>query len=131
MNCPFCDHVNFAGADTCDACGHDLTAIEADRTKEKLRKGPLGTRLGKLGTLTPGIVAPGDSVADALPLMRKDPRGSVLVVDDGELKGIFTERDLIRRTDHGSDLHAIGDGSRVEIGERLGVEAEESGIWLN
>jgi CBS domain-containing protein len=42
-------------------------------------------------------VAPNDTVYDALMLMAKRNVGSVLVMADGELQGIFTERDYARK----------------------------------
>lgn len=39
----------------------------------------------------------GSTVADAVSLMRKENAGCVLVCDSGQLVGLFTERDLMRR----------------------------------
>lgn len=50
---------------------------------------------GKAGT--PATVASSTSVLDAAQLMTSRSIGSVLVVDDGALVGIFTERDVLRR----------------------------------
>ncbi|MGH7945944.1 MAG: CBS domain-containing protein [Opitutaceae bacterium] len=47
-------------------------------------------------------VMPATSVADAVAEMNRHRVGSVLVIDDGELVGIFTERDVLRRV--------VGDG---------------------
>lgn len=45
----------------------------------------------------PVIVAPADSVTAAVRRMTAENVGAVLVMQDGALKGIFTERDLLRR----------------------------------
>ena len=42
-------------------------------------------------------VSPTMSVADAVAEMNRHRVGSVLVIDDGRLVGIFTERDVLRR----------------------------------
>jgi CBS domain-containing protein len=42
-------------------------------------------------------VAPQQTVADAVALMRENRVGCVLVIEAGRLAGIFTERDLMRR----------------------------------
>jgi CBS domain-containing protein len=42
------------------------------------------------------IVTPGDSVISAVELMVESDKGSVVVVDDDKVRGIFTERDLLR-----------------------------------
>ncbi|HVU35106.1 MAG TPA: CBS domain-containing protein [Opitutaceae bacterium] len=48
-------------------------------------------------------VAPGVTVADAVAEMNLHRVGSVLVIDGGQLVGIFTERDVLRRV-VGADL---------------------------
>ncbi len=42
------------------------------------------------------IVTPGDSVITAVEVMVENDKGSVVVLDDDKVKGIFTERDLLR-----------------------------------
>jgi CBS domain-containing protein len=42
-------------------------------------------------------IGPRDTVFDALTLMASRNIGSVLVMEDGELRGIFTERDYARK----------------------------------
>ena len=42
-------------------------------------------------------VSPATSVADAVAEMNRHRVGSVLVLDNGKLTGIFTERDVLRR----------------------------------
>jgi len=46
---------------------------------------------------TPLSVAPDDSVFSALELMAKNDIGAVLVMRDGQLAGIFSERDYARK----------------------------------
>jgi len=41
-------------------------------------------------------VAPSDSIRSVLQRMRDEKTGSVLVCSDGQLKGIFTERDVLK-----------------------------------
>jgi CBS domain-containing protein len=45
----------------------------------------------------PLIVGPDAPLADALRLMREERRGYVLIVGDGRLVGIFTERDVLMK----------------------------------
>lgn len=42
-------------------------------------------------------IGPTDSVMDAIKAMKQAGVGAVLIVDDGELKGVFTERDVMLR----------------------------------
>ncbi len=107
MECPLCGHDNLAGADTCEVCGSDLASADVEQFRARLRQGVLGDTLQSLETLKPGVVSADDSVADALPLMRQDRRGSVMVTDEDKIVGIFTERDLIRRVPHEKDLSEV------------------------
>jgi CBS domain-containing protein len=50
----------------------------------------------------PVLVPPTARLGDVVATMRNRRTGAALVVDHGELIGIFTERDLMRRVDHGS-----------------------------
>lgn len=43
----------------------------------------------------PLTMSPGDTVADAVALMRKKTIGCILVTEKGRLRGIFTERDVL------------------------------------
>jgi CBS domain-containing protein len=53
--------------------------------------------VSRLRPTPPLQVAPEQSVADAVALMRRHRVGCVLVVSAGRLVGLFTERDLLRR----------------------------------
>jgi len=44
-------------------------------------------------------IAPGDTVLSALKLMQEKDIGAVVVLEDGKLKGIFTERDYAREVE--------------------------------
>ena len=51
----------------------------------------------RLAHVPPPIVGPEVSVLDAVHVMARDGVGAVVVVKDGDLRGIFTERDLMLR----------------------------------
>lgn len=51
-------------------------------------------------------VEPHDALARAAQRMYDENIGSICVVDDGELLGIFTERDLLKACAAGVDTHA-------------------------
>jgi CBS domain-containing protein len=53
--------------------------------------------VARLQPTPPLCLRPDQPVADAVALMRQHRVGCVLICRDGELVGIFTERDLIRR----------------------------------
>jgi CBS domain-containing protein len=53
--------------------------------------------VSRLHPSPPWHVGPGQNVADAVALMRREQTGCLLVCDGDRLVGIFTERDLMRR----------------------------------
>jgi len=69
------------------------------------------------------------SAKEAVDLMRKHKHGAVLIVDDGELKGIFTERDVLVKClgETSTDLKMIpitqvmtADPETLELGNGIG-----------
>ncbi len=106
MKCPYCSHENIAGVSLCEDCGQDLTAVGDGEPTGRLHGAVLDT-LGDVGILDPIVIAPAKSVADAVAIMREKRHGSVTVVDEGNVVGIFTERDLLIRVDPQADLKSI------------------------
>nr|WP_160163464.1 CBS domain-containing protein [Pirellula staleyi] len=53
----------------------------------------------------PVVVAPGDSVARVLEVLAAERTGAAVVVERGQLLGIFTERDALKLMADGADLH--------------------------
>jgi len=51
----------------------------------------------KIAQVPPSTVTPSATVSDAVEVMAKDGVGAVAVVEQGQLMGIFTERDLMLR----------------------------------
>ncbi len=51
----------------------------------------------KIAHVPPATVEPGASVFDAIQLMAREGVGAVGVVEKGEVRGIFTERDVMLR----------------------------------
>ncbi len=62
-----------------------------------LREMLMQTPIAALQPKTPISVAPEASLADVILLMNENRIGCVLVVDNGRLVGIFTERDVLTR----------------------------------
>jgi len=67
--------------------------------------------LQQLMSTTLVTVDPGATVAEAAQLMSIHRVGSALVVDGEELRGIFTERDIVRAlaAEHDAASHAVAD----------------------
>lgn len=89
--CKACGHENIAGVDDCESCSIPL----APKTKRGL---PAKIEEGTLADLKPrkAVAVPGDiSVADAARTMRAEGTGCVLVLENGKVRGIMTERDIL------------------------------------
>ncbi len=105
MICPSCGYENLPGAEVCAHCFHDLMGLDVPQPKEGLQKHLLEDPVGVLPLRSPVTVSPEDSVGHALELMRRHRIGSLLVVEEGKLVGIFTER--------GALLHLVGSSADV------------------
>ena len=98
--CPCCDHPNLPGADECELCLASLTHEEATPAEARAR---IARRLydDRIEKLEPGaaISVPESATAEeAIATMRERRIGCVLVTDaNGQLSGIFTERDVLAR----------------------------------
>lgn len=57
----------------------------------------MATTVAEVMTRAPATVRPDESLAEAARTMRETDAGDVLVVDDGELVGILTDRDIVIR----------------------------------
>jgi len=53
--------------------------------------------VGRLDPKPAPTIAPTATIADAVAVLRREGVGCLLVVDGGELAGIFTERDLLKK----------------------------------
>jgi CBS domain-containing protein len=51
----------------------------------------------KIASVPPATVAPGATVLEAVEVMAEHGVGAVAVVENGQLRGIFTERDVMMR----------------------------------
>ena len=94
MECPFCHATNLAGAEVCEGCGQAITRFGPDEVAGRHVRSPLRrVRLGEARMLEPIVMGPRDSVGEAVRRMRDRHLGSVFVVEDDRLTGIFTEAD--------------------------------------
>ena len=108
MICPDCKTENIPGADFCESCGHDLHGLDLPGAEDEFTEHLLHDHLGDLVSRDPPVVAPSDPVALAIHLMQQRNADSVLVYEDEQLIGIFTERDvLLKAADDKVDLNAV------------------------
>ena len=97
MICPNCRFENFAGDDTCDNCGADLSTIDIPQQALDYQDTVLGEHIDALGVADFQVVAPMLGVAQAIRQMHSTGTDCLLVVDGDQLVGIFTDRDAITK----------------------------------
>jgi CBS domain-containing protein len=95
MRCPTCGFDNLLGSDVCDNCGSDLAGRDVPEPAISFHEPLLGEHLDSLGVTPPEIVDASTDVDDAIRRMHDKGIDCVLVVEDGRLVGIFTDRDAV------------------------------------
>ncbi|HEV8544782.1 MAG TPA: CBS domain-containing protein [Candidatus Limnocylindrales bacterium] len=95
MRCPQCGFENLIGSDICDNCGADLAGRDTPEPAISYRGPLLGEHLDDLEIGTPEIIDVSADADEAIQRMHEDGTDCVLVVDDGRLVGIFTDRDAV------------------------------------
>lgn len=97
MICPACELENVPGVELCEGCGMDLTDSGVPKPTSGMQARILGDPLSSLAPWYKVHVSSSATVAEALAVMREKKHGSVLILDGDDLKGIFTEKDLLSK----------------------------------
>jgi CBS domain-containing protein len=95
--CPYCDTENIEGADTCAECEAPLTELSVRVPASSVEADLLRDRIERLWPKSPSSVPPSMRVGDVLKKMVDEVIGCVMVVDQGKLVGIFSERDALMK----------------------------------
>lgn len=97
MFCPSCGHDNIEGVDRCDECMTPLLSLDVPRadSSKGLARSVMEDKLSQLEQEFLGV-PPDTSVSDVISKMKAAGLGCALVLDQGNLVGIFTERDLLK-----------------------------------
>ena len=87
-------------------CGQALTGLHINASPSSLEEQLLSVPISSLNPKSPLVVAPKVSVREVVDMMVEQSIGCVLVVEDGQIQGIFTERDAVLKlnTDYQSML---------------------------
>ena len=102
ITCPFCGHENIEGTDTCEECMHSLVMV-GKTPNLYVGKSLLKQRISALNP-PPAVCVSSKTTLDAvLKLLVQKKIGCVLIVDEGQLQGIFSERDALMRANTAVD----------------------------
>ena len=97
MLCPSCGHDNMEGVDRCEECLTPLFNRGIPRADtEGLSRSVLEDNLSRLDQEFLSV-SPDSSAIEVIGKMREAHLGCALVLDDGKLVGIFTERDVLNK----------------------------------
>jgi len=97
LDCPYCDQPVIEGSDECDSCGHPLNDQHLPTPQSEVELGLLTDRLATSQSRWPLLISPTMPVREALRLLVDNRIGCLLIVEKGELVGIFTERDVLQK----------------------------------
>ena len=95
--CPYCEAEIIEGADECDKCGEALTHLSRRIPTSSVEADLLRDRIERLWPKSPTKVAPDTTVGEVLTKMVDQRIGCVMIVDQGKLLGIFSERDALMK----------------------------------
>jgi CBS domain-containing protein len=97
MICPTCGWDNLPGNEYCTHCRQDLTLLDRPCAGSRVERSLMEDHVGVLNILPPTTVPPTTTVRQAIVTMLEHNVGALLVVEEGKLIGIFTERDLLKK----------------------------------
>ena len=100
MICPFCEYDNIAGDDFCSYCEQDLGGLDLPAAASRMQEKMSEASIGRLSPRTPVTVPPTATVREAIEMLCRHHIGCVLIGDDREIVGIFSERDALMRIAH-------------------------------
>ena len=95
--CADCGFTNELEQAECEACGTSLYLTQQAGALARYDDHLLSDLVDVLTPSSPLLVEAGTSVADAIALMRARRTGYVLVAEAGQISGIFTGHDLLKR----------------------------------
>jgi len=103
VNCPYCGHDNIQGIDACEQCLMDLQPLDEPAGATPIEDSLIREPVSVLGPKKAVSVAPDATIAEVIEVLVEQNIGCVLVEEDGELRGILSERDLLLRVSEAPD----------------------------
>lgn len=95
--CPYCGHENIEGTDECEQCQQSIHDTYLTPPTCSVEDGLLNDRVGVLNPKVPITVEVSDTVQQVLDVLVNKGIGCVVVVDQGQPVGVFSERDALMR----------------------------------
>ncbi len=96
MKCPYCGIENIEGEDSCESCGGDLRSIDIEiEPQSELERALLEDPISSVPPPDAICMGPDTSIFEAAQEMNRHRIGCILVMENGKLKGIVSERDIL------------------------------------
>ncbi|HEY3028246.1 MAG TPA: CBS domain-containing protein [Pyrinomonadaceae bacterium] len=97
MLCPSCGHENIEGTDRCENCLSSFRDLDVPRAENAsgLARSVMEDDLRRLHQEESLFVSPDTPAREVVRRMKEAHTGCALVLDGGQLKGIFTEHDVL------------------------------------
>lgn len=95
--CPDCGHENIDGADQCEKCHQSLSSLTKPRPTTSVERIVMKDRIESLDPREALIVGPDTTVRRVLEQFVARSVGCAIIVDNRDVVGIFTERDVLDR----------------------------------
>jgi CBS domain-containing protein len=97
MLCPSCGYDNIEGADRCEECVTSLFNLDVSQGgRRSLARSVMEDNLNQIEQESVGVTSATPAI-EAINKMREAHVGCALVIDEGKLLGIFTERDVLNK----------------------------------
>lgn len=112
MLCPYCGFDNFDGIDSCTQCLMDLRALDEPQGESPIEDSLIREPVKCLDPNPAIMVTPDTSIADVIETLVGKNIGCVLVGAEGQVEGIFSERDVLLKIAHRLDEvrdHAVSE----------------------
>ena len=97
MICPVCGFENLQGVDECENCGADLRTVDIPSPSTEFEAQLVQVTLAAVRRHTPLTVRPDAALTDAVRQLQEANAGCLIVEDEGGVRGILTERDLVMK----------------------------------
>jgi CBS domain-containing protein len=97
MICPTCGYENLQGVDECENCGSDLRTLDIPSAGTAFEAKLVDVPLSEVHPHLPLTIAPNASLDDAVRRMQEAGVGCLVVAEDGHVKGVLSERDLVMK----------------------------------
>jgi len=75
----------------------DLSSVDVPESTQVVSESDLTIPISAIRMTRPRTVAPMQTVRDAVAAMKDDPAGAVVVMEQGRVVGIFTDRDVLKK----------------------------------